>query len=82
MNHRFHLYANYAKISKVERGGGMKEIIVVIWALVLGQLVGYIGSAVTSLAYSPVTVAIISAIFGLIVCILPHVLNTKATTSK
>ncbi|MFD1317686.1 YjzD family protein [Loigolactobacillus zhaoyuanensis] len=60
----------------------MKEIIVVIWALILGQLVGYIGSAVTSLSYSPVTVAIISAIFGLIVCILPHVLGTKTATNK
>ncbi|MFD0897596.1 YjzD family protein [Loigolactobacillus binensis] len=60
----------------------MKEIIVVLWAVILGQLVGYIGAAVTSLTYSPVTVAIISAIFGLIVCILPHIMDTKSATSK
>ncbi|MFC6171524.1 DUF2929 family protein [Loigolactobacillus jiayinensis] len=60
----------------------MKNIIVVIWALILGQLVGYIGSAVTSRPYSVISVAIVSAIFGVIVCILPHVLDTKSATSK
>mgnify|MGYP001070471547 CR=1 FL=1 len=59
----------------------MKNIIVIIWALILGQLLGYIGGAVTSLSYSVLTMAIISAIFGVIVCVLPHVMKVGTTSS-
>lgn len=59
----------------------MKNVIVIIWALILGQLLGYIGAAVTSLSYSVGTMAIISAIFGVIVCVLPQVMKTKKASS-
>ncbi|WP_125981153.1 YjzD family protein [Loigolactobacillus iwatensis] len=57
----------------------MKQIIVLIWALILGQLIGYIGSAVTSRPYSVGSMAVVSIIFAIILMFLPGLMSDKQT---
>ncbi|MDT2816138.1 YjzD family protein [Vagococcus carniphilus] len=48
----------------------MKNLIVLLWSLILGQVVGYIGGALTGGTYDFVQVTTISLICGVIIMLL------------
>ncbi len=56
----------------------MRYLVTIIWALILGQVVGFLGSALTSSAYNFTLTTIFSLIAGVLVCLLGMV----ATPSK
>lgn len=61
----------------------MNKLIVLLWTLILGQVVGYIGGALTSGTYNFVQVAIVSVIVAVLVMIIGEVaLPKKQKTSK
>lgn len=55
----------------------MKDFATLIWALVLGQMVGYIGGALTSGTYNVLQTTIISFLAGITVVLLGHVVPPK-----
>lgn len=63
----------------------MRYTIVVLWTLIIGQLVGYIGGALNHQAYNPVTTFIVSLIAGLLVILIGFIAmpdKKKATAQK
>lgn len=56
----------------------MKYVAVVFWAIVLGQVAGFIGSALTQTSDNPVTTLIVSVIFGICVSIIPAILKNSS----
>ncbi len=51
----------------VKEGVAMRYLITIIWSLILGQVVGFIGSALTSTNYDFVLTTICSLIVAVIV---------------
>ncbi|WP_071130346.1 YjzD family protein [Enterococcus timonensis] len=45
----------------------MRYVIVVFWAMLLGQIVGYIGGALNHQVYDPIMTTVVSLIAGLLV---------------
>lgn len=56
----------------------MKYIMTVFWAIILGQVAGFIGSALTHGNFDSMATLIISVIFGLIVTIIPLILENSS----
>ncbi|KRN93176.1 YjzD family protein [Pediococcus stilesii] len=44
----------------------MKQIIVIFWAFIFGEVIGYIGGALDALPYKPLEIGVIAAIVALI----------------
>ncbi|MBO0476800.1 YjzD family protein [Vagococcus sp. DIV0080] len=55
----------------------MSKLIVLFWTLVLGQVVGYIGLALTNGTYDFMQVAIVSVIMAIIIMIIGEVAVPK-----
>ncbi|GKQ42748.1 hypothetical protein RD055328_06710 [Companilactobacillus sp. RD055328] len=56
----------------------MKYVMTVFWAIILGQVAGFIGSALTHGKFDSMLTLIISIIFGIIVTILPLILQNSS----
>ena len=44
----------------------MKQIVVIFWSFIFGEVLGYIGGALNALPYHPLQVGIVGALVGLI----------------
>ncbi|UQS82765.1 YjzD family protein [Bombilactobacillus folatiphilus] len=55
----------------------MKYLTSLFWILVYGQVLGYIGSALTSSSYKPQTALIVSVIFTIVFWILAACLESS-----
>ncbi|MTV81215.1 DUF2929 family protein [Lactobacillus sp. CRM56-3] len=42
------------------------NLVVIFWAVIFGEVIGYIGGALEVMTYSPMSIGIIAAIVGLI----------------
>ncbi|MDH6365255.1 NhaP-type Na+/H+ or K+/H+ antiporter [Enterococcus sp. PF1-24] len=62
----------------------MRYLTTIFWALLLGQIVGYLGGALTSSTYTPATTAVVSLILGIVVILIGEVAkpSSKKTSSK
>ncbi|NVY95744.1 YjzD family protein [Lactobacillus sp. DCY120] len=58
----------------------MKYLVTLFWTIVYGQILGYIGAALTSRSDQPGLALGVSVVVGLIICILPKLLQPQ--TSK
>ncbi|MDO1605369.1 YjzD family protein [Lactobacillus sp. YT155] len=56
----------------------MKYLAVLFWAVVLGQVAGFIGSALTHAQYDPIVTLIVSVIFGVIISLVPAILANSS----
>lgn len=59
----------------------MRYVTLVFWALILGQMVGFLGAKLTSSAYSAVGSLIISLVVAIIVCILDGLMKPQEPKS-
>ncbi len=55
----------------------MSKLIVLLWTFILGQVVGYIGGALTQGTYDFVKVTIVSLIVGVIIMLIGEVALPK-----
>ena len=53
----------------------LKYLVVLFWTIVYGQVIGFIGSSLVSATYNPMNTLIVSIIFGIILCVLPHIMQ-------
>ena len=53
----------------------LKYLVVLFWTVVYGQVIGFIGSSLVSATYNPMNTLIVSIIFGIILCVLPHIMQ-------
>ncbi|UQS83731.1 YjzD family protein [Bombilactobacillus thymidiniphilus] len=60
----------------------MKYLITLFWTVVYGQIIGYLGAALTKTQYSVNNCLVISLIFGVIFCLLAAILNSEAKDTK
>ncbi|MGM0318182.1 MULTISPECIES: YjzD family protein [unclassified Enterococcus] len=60
----------------------MRYIVALFWAVILGQVVGYIGGALSSSPYDFTMTTIISLVAGLIVILISAVATPKKETSS
>lgn len=60
----------------------MRYIVTLFWAVILGQVVGYIGGALSSSPYDFTMTTIISLVAGLIVSLISAVATPKKETSS
>lgn len=60
----------------------MRYTIVVFWALLIGQIVGYIGGALNHQTYDFKVTAVVSLIAGLLVVLLGHVASSSNYNEK
>ncbi|AOT56243.1 YjzD family protein [Weissella soli] len=58
-----------------------KYITTLVWTFILGEVVGYIGSALTGGTYNAMETSIISMLIGTIGAVLIYVISKDATTS-
>ncbi|KRM59428.1 DUF2929 family protein [Secundilactobacillus malefermentans] len=42
------------------------NLVVIFWAIIFGEVIGYIGSALEVMTYSPFTIGIVTAVIGVI----------------
>ncbi|GBD66064.1 putative uncharacterized protein [Tetragenococcus halophilus subsp. halophilus] len=65
----------------MKEGVAMRYLITIIWSLILGQVVGFLGSALTSTNYDFTLTAICSVIVGIIVIVIGSIAypNKKQT---
>lgn len=56
----------------------LKYLVVLFWTVVYGQVIGFIGSSLVSATYNPMNTLIISIIFGIILCVLPHIMQPNS----
>ena len=56
----------------------MKYVMTVFWAIILGQVAGFIGSALTHGKFDSLLALIVSVIFGIVVSILPVILKNSS----
>lgn len=59
-----------------------RNMVVLVWALILGQVVGFIGTALMSSTYDPMQAAIISVICALALNFIPALLDTNKEEAK
>ncbi len=59
----------------------MKKIIVLLWSFILGQVVGYIGGALTGGTYDFVKVTAVSLICGVIIMLIGELALPKKQKS-
>ncbi|MBO0462735.1 MULTISPECIES: YjzD family protein [Enterococcus] len=60
----------------------MRYIVTLFWAVILGQVVGYIGGALTSSPYDFTMTTIISLVAGLIVILISAAATPKKETTS
>lgn len=60
----------------------MRYIVTLFWVVILGQVVGYIGGALSSSPYDFTMTTIISLVAGLIVILISAVATPKKETSS
>lgn len=60
----------------------MRYIVTLFWAVILGQVIGYIGGALSSSPYDFTMTTIISLVAGLIVILISAVATPKKETSS
>ncbi len=56
----------------------LKYLVVLFWTIVYGQVIGFIGSSLVSATYNPMNTLIVSIIFGIILCVLPHIMQPNS----
>ncbi len=56
----------------------LKYLVVLFWTVVYGQVIGFIGSSLVSATYNPMNTLIVSIIFGIILCVLPHIMQPNS----
>lgn len=56
----------------------LKYLVVLFWTIVYGQVIGFIGSSLVSATYSPMNTLIVSIIFGIILCVLPNIMQPNS----
>lgn len=56
----------------------LKYLVVLFWTVVYGQVIGFIGSSLISATYNPMNTLIVSIIFGIILCVLPHIMQPNS----
>ncbi|ABJ68150.1 YjzD family protein [Pediococcus pentosaceus] len=44
----------------------MKQIVVIFWAFIFGEVIGYIGGQLDALPYTPLEIGIVAAVVALI----------------
>jgi uncharacterized membrane protein YjjP (DUF1212 family) len=59
----------------------MRYIVTLVWAFILGQIVGYIGGALTQGSYDFMLTTIISLVAGIIVILIGAACGTKEKAS-
>ena len=60
----------------------MSYIIVLLWSFLLGQVVGYIGGALTNATYDFTLTTIVSLVAGVIVLLIGHFALPKKEVTK
>ncbi len=65
----------------------MKQLTIIVWAVLFGEVIGYIGGSLEQLSYEPGRIGLVAAIFGLIVVngitiITNHSLPVKGSEKK
>lgn len=60
----------------------MRYILVLFWSFALGQVVGYIGGALSNGSYNFMWTSIISLVTGIIILFIGHFALPKKDTSK
>lgn len=60
----------------------MRYIIVLLWSFLLGQVVGYIGGALTNGTYDFMWTTIISLVTGIIIILIGHFALPKKEATK
>lgn len=56
----------------------LKYLVVLFWTVVYGQVIGFIGSSLVSATYNPMNTLIVSIIFGIILCVLPNIMQPNS----
>ena len=56
----------------------LKYLVVLFWTVVYGQVIGFIGSSLVSATYNPMNTLIVSIIFGIILCVLPTIMQPNS----
>lgn len=56
----------------------LKYLVILFWTVVYGQVIGFIGSSLISAVYNPMNSLIVSIIFGIILCVLPNVMQPNS----
>lgn len=59
----------------------MRYLVALFWSFVLGQVVGYIGSALTNTSYDFLLTTIVSLIAGVVICLISVVATPKKDTA-
>ena len=68
---------------RTEEGIFMRYIITTVWAVIFVEIIGFIGSKLTQMAFNPCESALIGAAFGLLfTAIIPTVAIIKKNDSK
>ncbi|MFC6295991.1 YjzD family protein [Lactiplantibacillus daoliensis] len=44
-----------------------KQLVVIFWSVLFGEVIGYIGSALETMTYNPGEIGIVAAVFALVV---------------
>ena len=60
----------------------MRYIIVLLWSFLLGQVVGYIGGALTSGTYDFTLTTIVSLVTGILIILIGHFALPKKQTAN
>lgn len=63
---------------------GLKYLTAIFWTVIYGQIINYLASALSHRQGDPKLALIVSIVFGLILCLLPHILesNSNSETKK
>ena len=56
----------------------LKYLVVLFWTIVYGQVIGFIGSSLVSATYNPMNTLIVSIIFGIVLCVLPNIMQPNS----
>jgi uncharacterized membrane protein len=67
---------------KSEKRDHMRYIVTIFWGAILGQVVGFLISALNSATYDPKLSLVISVIFAVILWVLPLIMDANTSTTK
>ena len=56
----------------------LKYLVVLFWTVVYGQVIGFIGSSLVSATYNTMNTLIVYIFFGIILCVLPHIMQPNS----
>lgn len=59
-------YINCAKLFLIERCLVVKQIVIIFWSFIFGEVIGAIGGALEVMTYKPLTIGIVAALAALI----------------